>query len=460
MIRGSVTCFAIGLLLCLAVEAQTNSSLQSIVLRDITLIDARSRSPEPHMVVVITGNRITAVEPLDTVSIPQGARVLEGQGKYLIPGLWDMHVHLSKAGERALPLFIANGVTSVRDMGGDFELLLSWREQIAKNQRLGPRVKTAGPILESESHVRSMIERKTIEPIARTRVPVPDPQSAEEIVERFAKMGVDFIKVRTVGSPQIHRAIGAAAQRVGLPMVGHAWNIPPEELLRVGQRSIEHALYPPLQKRPAAERKKLLRRLAERGIAYVPTMVNFYDSLTVPYGLANTIVNQPPTTKDRRRRCVHGYLLEDWREQLGERRRGIGGMLERLVMKKIYGRLLRDLREMHRSDVRILPGTDVAVLLIYPGYALHDELGYFVEKLGMTPFEALRSATLYSAEFLGMHKDLGTVEKAKIADLVVLDANPLEDIRNTRRIYAVIVNGRLLDRHALDALIDQSCPAS
>jgi imidazolonepropionase-like amidohydrolase len=153
---------------------------------------------------------------------------------------------------------------------------------------------------------------------------------------------------------------------------------------------------------------------------------------------------------DSRRKYLSGYLIEDWREQAAERREP-----SPFDFRKLVGGLLRDLREMRRAGVRLMPGTDVAVLLIYPGFSLHDELRLLVKEAGMTPMEVLVSATRHPAEFFGMQDSLGTIEVGKIADLVLLDANPLEDIRNTQRIGAVMAGGRLLDRQELDRMLAQ-----
>lgn len=384
------------------------------------------------------------------------AEVIDGRGKFLIPGLWDMHVHLAKAGAPSLSLFVANGVTSVRDMGGDFAVVQRWRSEIAARARVGPRVMTAGPILESAPRVRRMKERRTVEPVERFRAPVADTTDARRVVDSVARLGVDFIKVRTAASRETYQAIASAARRAGLAFVAHGDIVPPEDILLAGQRSIEHAVYPPLQRRDASTRARLVRELASAGVAVVPTMVNYYQWLLVSPTYAHRIIEDTLGRIDPRRRYISGYLFEDWREQVTERGRVKDALVRRLYLPRAYRGVLRDLSEMHRAGVRILPGTDVGVALMYPGFTLRDELGYFVEKIGMTPMEALVSATRAAAEFSGRSDSLGTVQVGKVADLVLLDADPLVDIRNVGQIHAVLVHGELFDRTALSRLLAEA----
>jgi imidazolonepropionase-like amidohydrolase len=203
-----------------AARSQRASSVGALALTRVTVIDATGAPARPKMTVVIAGGRIAAIGENGKTPIPKGARVIDASGKYLIPGLWDMHVHLAKAGENALPLFIANGVTGVRDMGGDAAMVLKWRDEIGAGKRLGPRIKAAGPILESARNVERMKREGTVEPVDRFRIGVAGPDEAENVVERVVKMGVDFIKIRTVASPETYRAIAAAARKRNLALVG------------------------------------------------------------------------------------------------------------------------------------------------------------------------------------------------------------------------------------------------
>ena len=424
-----------------------------LAITDVTVVDGTGDSGRPHMTVVISGGRIIAVDPVARAVIPTQANVVDGRGKFLIPGLWDMHVHLAKAGASSPGLFVANGVTSVRDMGGDFAVVRRWRDEIAAGVRVGPRIRTAGPILENAERVRRMKARGTVEPVDRFRAPVADTADARRVVDSVARLGADFVKVRTAASPAVYAAIASSARRAGLALAAHGDIVPLEAMLRAGQRSIEHAIFPSLQKRDSSTRAGLIRELAKARVAVVPTMVNYYQWLVVSPADARGIIEDSLGRIDARRRYVTGYLLDDWREQVSERGSVKDALIRRFYLPRAFNGILRDLKEMHRAGVRILPGTDVAVALMYPGFSLRDELGYFVDMIGMTPLEALRSATRFAAEFSGMGDSLGTVEVGKVADVVLLDADPLVDIRHVGRIHAVIAGGRLFDRSRLDDLL-------
>jgi len=443
------------LIMTVAVGTGATASGQgpSLVITNVTVIDGTSGPVREHVTVVLNDGKIVAVDPVSRASTPTRAHVIDGNGKFLIPGLWDMHVHLAKAGASSLGLFVANGVTSVRDMGGDFAVLQRWRSEIAAGERVGPRFRTPGPILESAERVRRMKARGTVEPVDRFRAPVANPAEAARTVDSLARLGVDFIKVRTAPSRETYQAIAAAARRVGLRFAAHGDIVPPEEMLRAGQRSIEHAIYPPLAKRDASTRARLIRQLVDSQVAVVPTMINYYEWLVVSPDQARQILEDTVGRLDARRRYISGYLLDDWREQVAERGRVKDALIRYLYLPRAYSGVLRDLQEMHRAGARILPGTDVAVALIYPGFSLRDELRYFVEKIGMTPMEALVSATRAAAEFSGMLDSLGTIQVGKLADLVLLDADPLADVRNLGRIDAVILRGELFDRSGLSGLL-------
>lgn len=437
----------LALLLSVVLPASlATAQTKPLVFTHATVIDMTGAPPRPDVTVIVVGSRITALGKSGSVRVPAGAQVVNAKGKFIIPGLWDMHVHLAKAGANTLPLFVANGVTSVRDMGGDYEAVFAWRREILSGARLGPRIKTAGPLLESAKNVERMKREGTVEPVERTRIGVPNPEAAAAIVESVARLGVDFLKLRTVASPETYRAIAEAARKANLPLTGHAV-VPPEEIIRAGQRSVEHSFFPPLDKLTEAQRKELFGKLAAGGVHVVPTLINGEGSLLVANERAAAIVEDGRGLLDGRRKYLSGYLIEDWREQVAERKQ------YPFDLRQFMPGMLRDLREMRQAGVRLMPGTDVAVVLIYPGFSLHDELRLLVTAAGMTPSEALVSATRHPAEWFGMQESLGTVEAGKIADLVLLEADPLEDINNTKRIDAVVLNGRYFSKGALGKML-------
>ncbi len=455
-ISGGVVALALcaAIVLCSGVGAQPPATF---AIRNVTVITVTPAPPLEHMTVLVRGDRISAVSPDRATDVPADARIVDGTGKYLVPGLFEMHAHISKTRSSALGLFVVNGVTTVRDMGGDHEELLRWRREVRSGVRIGPRILLAGPYLESAGNVERM--RKTppeemVEPVERTRIPVGSPEDARRVVASLARSEVDHVKIRTVQDRETYMAIAAAARAHKLPLVGHAFGIAPEDILAAGQKSIEHGLFPTLDEMSRDARLALFRRFAAAGIGVVPTMVTVPKSILAPDDVLRAIVDDAEGKLDLRRRYLSRFLILDWKEQVLEQTAE-----RRAQFRQIAPSALRNLREMREAGVRIMAGSDVGVLNIFPGSSLHEELELFVNELGMTPAQAIECATIRPAEFLGLADSAGTVAAGKVADLVLLDANPLEDIRNLRRIRAVILRGRLFDRAGLDKLLSEVAAA-
>ena len=294
--------------------AQTRS--KPIVFTHATLVDATGADPQSDMVVIVTGETITEIGKFGKIEFPKNSQVIDATGKFLIPGLWDMHVHLTKAGENTLPLFIVNGVTSVRDMGGDYVQLLKWRKEAADGTRLAPRIKTPGALLESAEHVARMKREGTVEPVDKYRIGIATPEEARKAVDLMASLGVDFIKFRTIASPETYKAIAEESKAKGLMFVGHQFGSP-ETMVGAGQKSIEHYIYPPIITNP--KHAEIYRKMSESGVYVVPTIVVADKSLLVSYDNAKTIFEDANGKVDFRRKYLSGYLITDWKEQLEEK---------------------------------------------------------------------------------------------------------------------------------------------
>ena len=379
-----------------------------IVIADVAVVDVNAGVSRPHQSVVVRDSLIEVVAPSNAVTPPAGARVVDGAGKFLIPGLWDTHVHLNGDGE-VLRVFLAAGITGVRDMGGDLAPLADARRLIDSGQWQGPRLVLSGPMIRGPQRESDRSGRGTR--IART------PEEGRQAVDDLVALGVDFIKIQDFLSRETFLGIAAAARAHKIPLAGHVPpTVSPVEASEAGQTNITHfgELYPkvcaPLFKvddegmpqetcdQPA--REAIYKNLVRNGTWFEPTVAQFQ------------------------------YLAPgNWRA--------------------IFNGFKRLVPEMRQSGLRILAGTDWQNSLEArggaPGFTLHEELLRLVEA-GFTPSEALRAATSGPAEFFGLKSQLGSVEPGKIADLVLLEGDPLADIKNTERIAAVMRSGQLIRR--------------
>ena len=428
--------------------APTSSAL---LIPDVTILSLDDGAPRRETVLV-RGDRIEYVGPAAGLPPVAGAHIVDANGRFLMPGLIDMHAHVSKTRASSLSLLVAHGITTVRDLGGDHEELLGWRREIDAGTRIGPRLLIAGPYLESASNAarqHATPARELVEPVERTRIGVATPADAERVIAAIAARGVDHLKIRTTTNRETYLAIGAAARRQGLPLTGHLQPYPPDDALAAGQVSIEHGFHPPLDERPGVDRRALFARFAAAGVALVPTLVVF-ERLGTPSdeALKRRVaeVEKPAGGK----RLLSAYLRADWREQLAEQ-----GPERRPSYRRLQGNIRRDLREMRAAGVRILAGTDIGVLNVVPGESLHEELRLLVRDANMSPLDALRAATRDAAAVLRRDGEIGRIAVGSGADLILLEANPLVDIAHISRISAVVLRGRLFDRAALTRLVDE-----
>ena len=424
-----------------------------LLIVDPVLVDGTGSRARAVAALVVDGGRIDRiVERGSSEPIPNARREVDAEGLFAIPGLWDMHVHLADAREPALPLLLVHGVTGIRDMGGDLTELRAWRERTRDGRLPGPRIRFSGPMLESPAHMEGARERGVSAAKLRNHWPVGDVAEARAAVERLAESGADFVKGRSYASPEVFHAIADAAREAGLDFVGHPpWELPPAEAARAGMDSFEHGFYPwPPDALDDAKRRELVDALVANGTGLVPTLVS-WERRTVPFARTEALVEDAVGLLDLRRRFVAPALVASWRQGLENRRRE--GREQ--GWREVLDRHAAEIGRFHREGVRVLPGSDLAGTLVYPGSSLHEELALFVEKAGMTPMEALQSATRDAAELLHLGDVLGTIEKGKQADIVLLGADPLADIRNLAAVRGVVSRGRYYDPEKLSALLDE-----
>ena len=458
-------------LLFILASCGPGAPLPDLAILNVTVIDAVNGVREAQTVIVDRG-MITAVtaggEAVDA------AEAVDATGQYLIPGLWDFHVHLTydERLTEAMPgLFLSHGITSIRDTGGPLERVLPVVEALRVDGATAPRVFFAGPLLDGEYVVYDGSNRPLL------GIANPDVQTARANVARLADAGVDFLKIYEMVSPEVFSAVVEEAQARGFPMDGHA---PLSMQARdVGPlvQSLEHLRNIELDctadpSSLLAERRRILtnpdgipgaslrsqlhnlQRLPavaaydEAGCAEV--LSSMMSTIQVPTLRLNALSLRSPF-----QRADWDALLEtlpvdveaDWGATTRARRAA-----EQTPDTTFAAWSLSLVNLMHEAGVPIGAGTDTPISFAAPGYSLHSELEMLV-RAGLSPMDALEAATVRPAAFFGRSGEMGTVEEGRVADLVLLARDPLDDITNTRSVQAVVSKGEFLSREELDGLV-------
>jgi hypothetical protein len=432
-----------------------------LAITHVTVIDATGSLPQKDMTVLILNGRISKIE--QTVKkIPKKFNVINATGKFLIPGLWDAHVHTLWDSSRAVlffPLFIANGVTSVREMGGPMPAQdqVSWRNKISSGEIQGPRLFVPGPFVDGPR------------PTWPGSIALHNAAEARQAVDSLKRVGVNFIKVYSGVPRDAYFALSEEAKKQQIPFEGHVpLEISAKEASDSGQKSIEHLMG--IVMGCSSQGREIQEQLMKG--ANINTLngllVDTYDQTkalslfrhfvenetwqvpTLTIRRARPFLQELQNANDPRLKYIPKSIADSWKPRNDARQpaspEAIAGR------KRLYQKELEIVGMMNKAGVRFMAGTDTPNPFCFPGFSLHDELSLLVQA-GFTPMEALQTATRNPAQFFGVEKELGTIESGKIADLVLLNANPMENIENTKQIEAVIIGGKLIDRLKLDAML-------
>jgi len=453
-------------LICFNFFANAQTPAKRIVLRNANVIDVKTGKVLSGTSLVIERDRISALGK--NIKRQLGDSIVDATGKYIIPGLWDMHTHALGKYKMAFPLLLANGVTGIRNMhttaNDPMQFLASIRKGLNDKTILGPRLVANGQIVDGEPAYWP------------ATFIVHDAAEARIAVDSLIRGGGDFIKVYDNLSRDAYFAIADESKRRDFPFAGHVpFSLTVEEAAMAGQKSIEHltglihastAIEKELRQeqlksmgsqsdsigdvtvrhiiaaQDGQKRTELCRILAARKVWQCPTLV------INEIGFDTLVINDPLVIK---------YMPASMYKSTVDMIKGItNASATSLGISSKYRNLhLLLLKEIYKEGVPLLAGTDVGNPGLLYGFSLHQELALFV-KTGLTPLQALQTATINPAKFFSWEKDLGTVEKGKFADLVLLDENPLIDIQNTKKIFAVVVNGRYISRQSLDALLAEA----
>lgn len=423
---------------------------QEIVLIGGTVIDGNGRAPIPDAVVLIRGNRIINVGSRSRLKYPKSAKIIDTTGKYLLPGFIDIHVHyFDWMGE----LFLAHGVTTVKDVGNYVEWISVVSAEVEQGKVRGPRIFYAGNGLDTPPPKREHF------------IGLESPQMARRVVELLHQRGASAVKVREKVTPEILRAITEKAHELNISVTGHIRRVDAYEAARAGIDGLEHAsgIVQATADRSAridldtinddyqryvAERKsyslinqdkarELVKFLASKNVALIPTMAGWWRMATerrddfaredAEYAMNPALAYVPEATR-KIWATSFLYKLND-AEDLAQVRLG-------------YKNVQDVLKQHSQAGGKVLAGSDTFISI--PGLSLQRELVFLVDA-GFTPLQAISMATRDNAQFLGQGKELGTITRGKLADILVVSANPLDDIRHTQRVDMVFKGGRVVD---------------
>jgi Amidohydrolase family len=449
---------------------------QTIAIKNVTVIDATGRTPMEDGTVVIIDGRISAMGPSKNTRIPKAIRVIDGSGKFLIPGLWDMHVHGAADGHTAWthPLFVANGVVGVREMFGPPDAH-KWRGRNAATSPLGLSVYLGSPIIDGPN------------PQWPSSIVVATEAEGRDAVAQLCERGADFLKVYSGLTREVYFAIADEARKRGISFAGHVPDaLSAAEVSDAGQRSIEHLsgviagcsreegeILPELRSLIALLRSpdsSIGEKMAAgpRELALTARLRATYDEAGARALFLKFIANQtwqcptltvlralgedPKSRDDVRTRYLSLDVRSQWEAGFNASLPSQARAAVAESARANFTAALRIVGDMHRAGVKLLAGTDALNPQCLPGFGLHEELALLVDA-GLPPLAALQAATINPARFMGQLDARGTIETGKIADLLLLRQNPLADIHNTRSIEAVVLGGKWIPRTALDAML-------
>lgn len=437
----------------------------TLAVMDVSVVDVLTGEVRPNQTVLIVDGRIAEVGDSAVIKVVPGAEILRAAGRYLVPGLWDMHSHGSA---RSLGLNLGNGVTSVRDLWGSADLL-TLRDRIATGEVEGPRILATLSPLDGDDRLLKGVS------------PVPTVHAVDAALDGLQQGGADFVKVHSLVSEPVFRELVRGARERGLPVVGHVpFAVDPLEAA-AGLRTIEHLTGMTLAcssegdriraemttwlSRPDATIADLVQAFFYRhSIELLETQDEERCRRFIEANIQHATFHTPTLV------VLRGWSVPQDRSYLSDPRRKYGGkqrdwdsVIDAVVNstapedlaggRSMYELQLLYVKRLHERGVKLLVGTDVGSHpSLLPGFSVHDELELLVNA-GVPPLGALRAATLHPAEATGLASELGSITRGKKADLLLLSEDPLDDIRNIREIVAVVRAGRLLDRSRLDRLL-------
>ncbi len=455
------------LMLTLLYGSGIDNSEPTYLIQNINIVDVVNGIVlnEPKD-ILIKGNRIVIIRNYKKRKKEEIKRkIIDGTGKYIIPGLWDMHVHPddpemwrmnpdAASRDLLLPLFVLHGVTGIRDMAGSMEVVKTWKDRIKKKEILGPEIFACGPLIDGPN------------PMWDGSVGVSNLSQVKPVIDSLIANGSDFLKVYSLLPDSTYFALSNYANQIKVPFVGHVpFTVTTIEASNTGMKSQEHLLNLLIDCSGITDQiynktvdygnlsdglskyiyrndlmietynnekaQKIFKEFVKNKTWHTPTISMWYKNAYYEEEIKKDSVYY---------NFLPDYMVNYWKPEINDHLRRRHPKITALK-KRIVKKYMQVIKEMNQADVKLLAGTDMgANPLCFPGLSLHTELELFV-KSGLSSAEALRTATINPTIFLNIADNYGTVEKGKVADLVILNENPLENIVNTRKINAVFRNG-------------------
>lgn len=440
------------LLLIIPFMSSCRVSNHDCLITNVNVVDVKTGKILKNKTIAIDNNRITAIYNKEIIS-SDSTIVIDGKGKYLIPGLWDMHAHYKWSHVDLDPLLIANGITGVREMWGNMPAFVEIQKRSQQEGLLSPDVYLSGDLIDGNP------------PAMPGSVVVTTPADAVDAVKNQIDQHVDFIKVYSNLSEDCFMAIAKEAKKRNIPFAGHIPNrVSIYKAIEAGMASLEH-LYGFLEgclsqnnnENPPKSIEELISRFSEKrfdSLSSVLAKSSMWLCPTLTVNRAMSYLNDSIFINDNRKVYLPRYVLEIWNQKMNPYTKSqIDNFANSTRVRYLFELSL--IGKMNEKGVKFIAGTDFPNPYVFPGFSLHDELSLMV-KGGMPTLDAIKSATLNAAIFMNKEDDFGSIEVGKLASLVLLNKNPLENIENTKTIETVIVRGKVYSRKSLDLMLEQA----
>ena len=422
------------------------------LITNVNVVDVKTGEILKNKTVAIDSNRISAIYGNEIIS-SDSTIVIDGKGKYLIPGLWDMHAHYKWNHIDTEPLIIANGITGVREMWGDMPEYVKVPKNKPQEGVVSPDIYFAADFIDGNP------------PAFPGSLIVTNSEEAVVAVNNQIAKKVDFLKVYSMLTEEAFMSIAKEAKKRNIPFAGHIPStVSIYTAIEAGMASSEHlngflegCIPQNKNENPPKSMEEFISRFSEKrfdSLCSVLAKSNMWLCPTLVVNRANCHLNDTTFTNDNRKSYLPGYVIEIWNQRLNSfTKSGMDNFTKSARIRYLFELSL--IGKMNEKGVKLLAGTDCPNPYVFPGFSLHDELSLMV-KGGMPSLDVLRSSTINPAIFMNKKADFGSVEVGKVASLVLLNKNPLENIENTKTIETVIVRGKVYSRKTLDLMLEQA----